>query len=217
MPASKLSGISRILAQSGNDDWRDEQNGVCALSTYILNRANFFRSESSGEGLTPPELQDVRFHKLLKAWSSMFNGMAKYGRKTYGLQIRNALSPEFAETYISTDDVLLTHIIMNVFDNAMKACNSLVHVTILQREKDSIVIRFDDDGIGIEPDVLNHIFDGIHRDFEYAESRGFGLGMKWSKRLADQLGVKIVPRSHGEELSGASVDVVVPLKKKESQ
>ncbi len=97
----------------------------------------------------------------------------------------------------------------NLVDNALKFSKEQGTITVTTQETaQDIIVKVEDDGIGIPPDELPFIFDAFHRGAGTEEKRGFGLGLA---------GVKTIIEAHGgyvqvdsEPGKGAVFSVVLP-------
>ena len=83
----------------------------------------------------------------------------------------------------------LVQLMVILLDNAIKYSPDKSHVTIsTSRHRDNVNIALTDQGIGIEPAALKHIFDRFYRA-DKARARngdeGFGLGLSIAKHIAD--------------------------------
>jgi len=117
-----------------------------------------------------------------------------------------------AEAWIAADAPALRRVFLNVLDNAIKAAPTAGEVFIqLARREERAVTLLSDNGPGISPDHLPHIFDRFYRvDASRArENGGAGLGLAISRAIVHR---------HGGEISicesiqrGATIRVVLPL------
>lgn len=84
-------------------------------------------------------------------------------------------------SWISGDRRRLYHALLNVLDNAIKFTKPGTTVTFNvdygQGEGDEIVIRVEDEGPGIDPDDLAHLFDRHYRGKRTAGLPGHGVGL----------------------------------------
>lgn len=108
------------------------------------------------------------------------------------------------------DETLLRHILSNVLSNALKYSppGSAVQFELAQRD-DQVVFRIQDQGIGIPPDDLAHLFETFHRASNARNIAGTGLGMAIVKRSVDLHGGTIEVAS--EVGAGTTVTVALPL------
>jgi CheY-like chemotaxis protein len=119
---------------------------------------------------------------------------------------------------ITSDEYLLTGILSNLVNNAIKYTQTgMVLLELkppLQYEGEKFaLINVRDTGIGIKKEDYEIIFrefrqvsEGIQRDFE-----GLGLGLSVAKKMAKLLGIKILIES--EYSKGSNFSVMIPLDK----
>ncbi len=81
------------------------------------------------------------------------------------------------------------------------------HVTA-HRQDDEVVIAVHDQGIGIAPDDLPHIFDRFYRVGHMRRAEGTGLGLYITKRLVEAHGGRIWAES--EEGKGSTFSFTLP-------
>jgi signal transduction histidine kinase len=96
----------------------------------------------------------------------------------------------------ATDASRVEQILVNLLGNAIKYAptRSVVKIGITSREK-CVVYRVEDDGPGVPANDLERIFD-IYVTKVDEESRGLGLGLPLSRRLARLLGGELRAISH---------------------
>lgn len=119
------------------------------------------------------------------------------------------------EVCVAGDAVRLKQILCNLLVNAAKYTPSHGHIAVtLTRETDSAVIRVVDDGVGIAPELLPHVFF-LNRFVQSQQSLdrqqgGLGLGLTLVRRLVEMHGGSVTAQSLG--LKQGSVFVVrLPL------
>ena len=95
-----------------------------------------------------------------------------------------------------TDASRVEQILINLLSNAIKYApeRTTVELSITARER-RVVYRVDDAGPGVPPDQLEGIFD-IYVTSAGEESRGLGLGLPLSRRLARLLGGELYAGSN---------------------
>ncbi len=111
---------------------------------------------------------------------------------------------EFEEAAVNGDAELLRQLVMIVLDNAIKFTPSggRVDVTVGRRGDDA-VMTIADNGPGIAPDQLPHIFERFFRgdpargrgDKPVAAASGAGLGLSIAQWIADAHGAKVSVQS----------------------
>jgi len=118
-----------------------------------------------------------------------------------------------APIYISGDVVRLSQIFANLLNNAAKYTKKGgqidIDVTILNERAS---IRIADNGIGIMPDMLPHVFDMFSQADNSLERKhgGLGIGLTIVKRLVDLHGGTVVVASDGAE-KGCVFTVGLPV------
>jgi PAS domain S-box-containing protein len=113
------------------------------------------------------------------------------------------------------DPVRLEQIISNLLDNAAKYTERGGLIKLRAKARgDQVVIKVRDTGIGIDPQILPHLFD-LFRQAESSLERsrgGLGIGLTLVRRLVDIHGGKVEARSDGLG-TGAEFIVRLPLHK----
>ncbi len=114
---------------------------------------------------------------------------------------------------VSGDVVRLTQVLANLLTNAAKYQERAGRIRLTAgREGGSAVVRVKDDGIGIAPDLLPHIFDlFMQADHSLARSQGgLGIGLTLVHSLVQMHGGSVEARSAGPG-QGSEFTVRLPL------
>ena len=112
---------------------------------------------------------------------------------------------------VEADAVRLTQVVSNLLINAVKytEAGGQIHVSAA-RQGDQVVLRVRDNGIGIAPDVLPHVFD-LFVQGQTASTRspsGLGVGLTLVKNVVELHGGTVEARSDG---IGAGAEFIVSL------
>lgn len=79
---------------------------------------------------------------------------------------------------ITADQTRLYHVILNLVDNAIKYSPPETEVTVhLNFKPEQVVIKVEDEGPGIPPEDLPHLFDKHYRGRHTDEEKGSGMGL----------------------------------------
>jgi len=99
----------------------------------------------------------------------------------------------YEETSVRGDDELIRQLLMILIDNAIKFCESGGHVTVsVHPEAKHALLTVRDDGAGIDPDILPHVFERFVRgDPARGRSGGAGLGLSIARWIADAHGASL--------------------------
>ena len=84
----------------------------------------------------------------------------------------------------------LKQVMLILLDNALKHSTGEINVSTA-RTNTQLEIRVQDQGEGISPETLAHIFDRFYRGEESAITPGFGLGLPIAKALVEAMGGEI--------------------------
>lgn len=115
-----------------------------------------------------------------------------------GHELAVGLPPESLP--LDADPVRLAQVVGNLLTNAAKYTEPNGHIWMTARREDGqAVLRVRDDGIGIAPDVLPHVFDlFVQVDHAAARSQGgLGIGLTLVKNLVEMHGGAVEARSAG--------------------
>ena len=124
----------------------------------------------------------------------------------------NLTLPETA-IYLDADPVRLAQVFTNLLDNAAKYTHRQGHLAVRVRpEGNTAVVRVTDDGIGIAPEQLPHLFDmfyQVERSYEQSQS-GLGIGLTLVRRLVEMHGGTVEAQSAGTN-QGSEFIVRLPI------
>jgi two-component system CheB/CheR fusion protein len=105
--------------------------------------------------------------------------------------------------HVLGDAAKYQQIVWNLLKNAIKFTAENGEITILSSnpEPQFLAIAVHDTGIGIEPEVMNRIFDPFEQGERAFQRRygGLGLGLAISKSLAQAHGGTLIARSEGHD------------------
>jgi signal transduction histidine kinase len=110
------------------------------------------------------------------------------------------------------DCTRVTQVVSNLVNNAAKysPANSNIEVS-LAVETDYAAIRVRDNGVGIEPELLPHVFDAFYaNDAGDVGKQGLGIGLWLSRQLIELQGGTITAHSEGPG-TGAEFCVRLPV------
>ncbi len=113
---------------------------------------------------------------------------------------------------ILADKMHITNVIVNLVDNAIKYTGDDAVINIESKNVDTgILFSVEDNGIGMNPDTLKHIFDKFYRvpTGNIHNVKGFGIGLYYVKNMVQAHGGYIDVKS--EIKKGTRFDVFLPL------
>ena len=115
--------------------------------------------------------------------------------------------------WIEGDSVRLSQVVGNLLNNAAKYNDKAGHIWLTAaREQDEAVIRVRDDGVGIAPEAMPHIFElfmQVDQSIERSQG-GLGIGLTLARNLVQMHGGTIQSHSAGRGL-GSEFVVRLPV------
>jgi two-component system NtrC family sensor kinase len=113
---------------------------------------------------------------------------------------------------IASDRGQLQQVFLNILNNAFAAVEDggAVSVTTWEKDIDTVVITFQDNGQGMSAETLRHIFEPF---FTTKKGHGTGLGLSITYGIVKRLGGDI--QVHSKEGQGTAFTVYLPKKSKE--
>lgn len=112
-----------------------------------------------------------------------------------GMEVIHEFSKDY---YIKSDNYLVATIINNIISNAIKYSNEKGKIEInLSRNKSKTICSISDDGIGIDPEDLDKIFNPFYRSdaTDHPDIKGSGLGLSIVKKICQLLNIDIEVQS----------------------
>ena len=108
--------------------------------------------------------------------------------------------------WVDGDPARLAQVVGNLLDNAIKYTDDGGRIRLRERiVADEVVIVIEDSGVGIEPELLPHVFDlfiQADRSLERKQG-GLGLGLTLVRRLVEMHGGRVEAASAGPGLGSA--------------
>jgi signal transduction histidine kinase len=98
---------------------------------------------------------------------------------------------------------------MNLIGNAIKYSGSTSRVQVeVDRDSEHVILRIIDEGIGIPPDDIAHLFNAFYRASNVGTIPGTGLGLAIVRRAVDAHGGAIEVTSQVDR--GTTFTVLLP-------
>lgn len=197
-PLTSVFSFVQILKEMEQDKFKKE-----SLETiyFHISRIADILKQLTGFSKTPPvELKPWKINSLIESSLSLI----QYDKRAKDITIVRDLWPDIPE--ITTDGNQLSQVIVNIILNAVDAMPDGGTLTIRSRVKDnSIVIDFEDTGIGIPKENLSRIFD----PFYTTKEKGTGLGLAVSYSIIRKLNGSLTVES--EINRGSRFVITLPL------
>jgi PAS domain S-box-containing protein len=149
-------------------------------------------------------LETIDLHEVLRNAVAMM----QRGMDAKGLELSVALRAR--EHHVRADGGRILQIFLNLLSNAVKFAkeNGLVKVATANPQADVIEVEVSDDGAGIEPAMMERLFNAFEQDTRSRPLGGLGLGLSIARSLAELQGGTLTARSGGKDC-GATFKLVL--------
>jgi two-component system phosphate regulon sensor histidine kinase PhoR len=117
------------------------------------------------------------------------------------------------DVLLNIDRDLMTNVLSNLLDNAIKYSHESPQITVTTYQKsDKFHIAIEDKGIGMSKEVVSKVFDRFYRAHtgNVHNIKGFGLGLNYAREIVmAHKGIITVKSSLGK---GSTFTVILPIK-----
>lgn len=112
---------------------------------------------------------------------------------------------------VPMDAMLIEQVLINLMENAIRhsGTNQPIHLVVQKIEKEAYFSVFDQ-GIGIHPECLPHLFDGTLKCKSTDSTRGLGIGLPICKSIIAAHGGRIFVENNKD--GGANFTFILPMK-----
>jgi PAS domain S-box-containing protein len=174
-------------------------DGSKRIKQIVEDLRNFARRETSDM------TQSVDVNAVLKSAATLLSNMIMKSTNLFSVEYGNPLP------LLKGNFQRLEQVIINLIQNACQALRdtrkSILVATSYDEKKQGIIIRVEDEGVGIPPEILPHITDSFFTTKH--ESGGIGLGLSISSRIVKEHGGALTFES--EVQKGTKAEIFLPL------
>lgn len=206
-PLAAIHGFSQYLYEGENEDENLQKiyahlvNESARLNQLINELLMLAQFDKVGTDEMGSEKTDI---------STLINQVAvdrKPNAETKGIEL--IVKPS-ESIYVYVNELLLSHAIANILDNAIKYSNSNTKVTMeTYTSQHTAVIQISDQGIGIREDEIVHVQERFYRASNVNSAKGSGLGLSICKEIAEKFNGHLKIASKVNE--GTIVSILLPL------
>lgn len=127
------------------------------------------------------------------------------------VQLKLIIPSELKQVSIKFDSLRLSQVLDNILMNAFRYATRLIQISMFQTEGTTIILTFDDDGVGFTKEELVKALDKFYRGDQSRSTHEAhsGLGLYICKQIVEQHGGKI--EIGNSKLGGAFVRLTFPL------
>ena len=186
-PLTAIQGYAETLLDTGNTKKKQRQQFIIRiyeqaiyLSGLISDLLNLSKIESGGMKLN---FQNYKVVDLRKKITNLFEPLFSESKMNFEWEIPDD------PTEIYVDPELITQVLVNLIDNAIKYTESGGTISVsFQTKEDNIIFQIKDMGIGIPKQELERIFERFYRvDTDSTNKvKGTGLGLSIAKHIVLQ-------------------------------
>lgn len=184
-PLTPISNVAQLMCSQSLDEsrrkWACEvlNRNVSHISQIVDDLLDVSRIT---QGLVTIQRECVELAKLLKDSAESIQTLTQTKYQTFNLELPTQ------PIYLEGDTVRLTQVFTNLFNNAAKYTGSGGRIDVsIGLEGSSVVVRVQDNGMGIKPQLLPQVFDLFiqgERGLDRSEG-GLGLGLTLVKKLVE--------------------------------
>lgn len=179
-------GASELERQEGLEKIHAQAAHTSALINQLL---TFARADRDGAQL---ELETIDLSSLMELVCETASDIAV----DKGIEVECDIAED---VWVEGDETLLIRMVLNLVENAIRYGREGGEISVcLQASNDQALIVVKDDGMGIAPEDLPHIWDRFYRGDKtrMGTDKGVGLGLSM---------VKLIAEAHGGSVSCSSV------------
>lgn len=190
-PINSVIGLARLMTEQESEALDPEQRHQIDLirdsGLALLGLVNELLDTAKAEsGQLKPEIGPVALDALLGQLRGTLQPTVA------GSEVDLVIEPVSTLPLIMTDEVLLTRILRNLLSNGVKFTQrGEVRLAVaLDPAQDQVRFEVSDTGIGIPLDQQERVFEEFYqvRNSVQSSAKGTGLGLPYSRRLAEVLG-----------------------------
>lgn len=210
-PLASLRSAADALPRVSNEEQRGQLLEIIQDDTRRLDRlvtdiaeASRLDAELSRARLEPLDLGPVI--------ESMLGQRERRGREDRGVQVAYA-RPRVGTAVVRGDEFRLMRIVENLLDNAVSFSpnDGLIQITAT-RSGDEVIVRVEDQGPGVPPELRDEIFrrfTSVRPEDERSAGHS-GLGLAIARAIADGHGGRLEVETRDERATGAAFILTLP-------
>ena len=188
-PLTSISSMAQIIKRKVKD-----QNFIEYLNTILKNIERIRKIVRELVDFARPssyEAADTNINEIIRNAV----GIVKYDRRAKSINIELELENDLPSIFLVADQLL--QVFINILINAVDALVEDRNRIIIRSQKrgNNIIIQFEDEGIGIEPENISKIFEPFYTTKKVGKGTGLGLSVTYGiiKNLNGSIDVQSDP------------------------
>ncbi len=211
-PLSALVTTLELMRQTSDADQREERMDVLERQSQHLSRIvdDLLNVARISRGKIDLRSEPVNLVRLVQHLHEANKAVAESGAVDFAVEFEPP-AVESDGLWVQGDEDRLLQVLGNLLSNALKFTPSGGQVRVkVTADGEDAVVKVVDNGEGIEPDVLNSIFEPFAQGSRSLERRqgGLGIGLTLAKSLVDNHGGSLEALSEG---SGQGSEFILRL------
>ena len=208
-PLMPIMSAVALLQHRDAEQVHEKASRILANQVGVLKRLVDDLGTLGGEGEPRPsgglDIQSVNLGAVMQELVDSLRGSAGTGDRSISLVLPKT------DIWVAADPARLQQMLLNLLNNALKYTSDHGHVDVSASiEADMGVVRIEDDGVGISPDILPKIFELFTREGRQEDIPGHGVGLAVVRELSAAHGGSVEGRSAGHD-KGANFTLRIPL------
>lgn len=205
-PIASIRGFAKLLQMPGlTDEQRMEYISLIAQESDRLSRLSetLLRLTALEQQTAPASISDFSLTEQIR--QVILRMEPTWSVRQIGWQLELD-----EDVTVSSDEALLSHVWINLLQNAMKFSPDGSTITVSAALEDHQArVSIADQGCGMDAETMKRIFDRFYQADRSRRQEGVGLGLCLVRRILDMLGGRIeVASTPGE---GSTFTVTIPL------
>ncbi|MBQ8555040.1 MAG: HAMP domain-containing histidine kinase [Clostridia bacterium] len=204
-PIASIRGFAKLLQMPGlTEEQRAEYVNLIAQESDRLSRLSetLLRLTALEQQTAPASLSTFSLDEQLR--QVILRLEPTWSARDIGWQI------DCSEVSITSDEALLSHVWVNLIQNAIKFSPEGSDIEVRVFMKDAAVVEIQDHGCGMDEKTVERIFDRFYQADRSRRQEGVGLGLSLVKRILVILGGEITVQSVPGR--GSTFRVTLPMK-----
>jgi len=177
-----ISGIAALAEEIKTDEdnqlSKDSQQNLLNLQCYVDGLVKIIQALSVIDTHKNDEFEWLDIHQLLSSTCNLFY----YDKRWSNVKIQLDNNEQMPAIFASVNQI--TQLISNVLENAMDAVQELtaplITIKTQLQDKEHLLISIHDNGVGIDEDALENIFNPFYSTKPVGQGTGLGLAICWT-------------------------------------
>ena len=216
-PLNGISGLCYLMQQNMDDKEKLSEylQKTLVTTTFLKDIINDVLDMSKIEsGQLELISRDVNLHEMLSEVEKLLETQAYDKRIAFKVDAHG-----LTQNWVSSDQIRLKQILMNILGNAIKFTPEGGSVTLtatqsLEGEIANTTFVIEDTGCGMSPEFLERIWQPFEQENRTIYKNGTGLGTTISKNLVEKMRGTISVDSQPEQGTTFTINIPFPLSKK---